>query len=156
MWGPPIWRTVPGARRYAVSDSGHVRGRHGVLATRLNGEGYPKVKLVCDDGVRRDLFVHAVVALAFIGPRPQGHFVLHTNGCRTDARASNLRYGTHADNHRDKIAHGTCRATRRKLTPRAVREIRRASGSVESIAARRGLSVSHVREIRNGRKWRSL
>lgn len=154
-WHPPIWRTLVGLRRYAVSDAGQVRNGRGVMATRLNEEGYPKLKLVGDDGRRRDYFVHALVARAFLGPRPVGHLVRHRNDDRADPRAVNLRYGTHADNHADKVAAGRAsHGARRKLTRSQVRDLRRAPPRrAARLRQRFGISISHAREIRNGRKW---
>lgn len=154
---PPIWRTVPWARRYAVSDAGQVRNGAGPLAVRLNDEGYPKVKLVCDDGRRRDFFVHVLVArLHLPPPRWDQRYVLHRHGMRTDCRAANLRWGTHAENHQDKLDHGSVRPVVRKLTARQVRAIRASSLGAAPIARRFGLSIVHVRDIRNGRRWKVL
>lgn len=157
MWFPPVWRTVPGARRYAVSDTGLVRNGRGLLVPQPNDEGYLKAKLVCDDGVRRGFFIHKLVALAHLAPPLPGQvYVLHRSGCRSNNRAANLRWGTHLDNHDDKRAHGTIRPVQRKLAPKDVMAIRRSRRGVAVLASERGLSVSHVREIRSGRKWGKL
>lgn len=50
--------------------------------------------------------VHRLVALAFIGPCPEGMEVLHINGEPDDNRLENLRYGTRAENVADTIRHG--------------------------------------------------
>lgn len=42
--------------------------------------------------------VHALVLLAFVGPRPDGFDILHMNHVPTDNRLSNLRYGTRSEN----------------------------------------------------------
>lgn len=153
MWRPPVWLTVPGACRYAISDNGLVRNHRGLMTLRLNDEGYPKIKLVGNDGCRREHFVHVLVARAFLPPPAPGQrYVLHGNRDRTDCRATNLRWGTHADNHEDKRRHGTIRPVVRKLTKRNVAAIRASKKNIKVIAARYGLSISHVREIRNGRK----
>lgn len=155
VWTPPVWATLPEARRYAVSDAGAVRNRHGELVQRLNPEGYPKVKLVGDDGKRREHFIHRVVARVYLGERPDGALVLHLDSNRRNAAARNLRYGTHADNHLDKVKAGTAGRARRKLSRRDVARFRRSSPArAEELRQEFGLSVSHVREIRNGRKWR--
>ena len=53
------------------------------------------------------MLVHRLVCAAFHGPQPPGHQVRHLNGIRDDNRAANLRWGTIAENMRDKLAHGT-------------------------------------------------
>jgi len=56
---------------------------------------------------QRSFYVHHLVAAAFIGPRPEGSEVCHGPGGFLDNRAVNLRYDTHHENIRDKIADGT-------------------------------------------------
>jgi hypothetical protein len=145
--------------RYVVRCDGviyrDVPGRQ-PMATRINDEGYPKLKLVCDDGKRREFFVHILVAKAFLPPpKPGQRYVLHGNGGRTDCHYSNLRWGTHHDNHDDKKIHGTVPKVTRKLLPKDVRKIRESKLGAAKLAKRMGLSISHVREVRNGRRWKN-
>jgi len=151
--------TLPGLSRYVVGHLGAIfrRTRDGVLvpmATRLNDEGYPKIKLVGDDGRRRDYFVHLLVARAYLPTPAEGQTqVCHKNGCRTDCAQHNLRWGTRADNHADKREHGTHnRGAVRKLSPKDVRNIRRATSGAAKIAKRWGLAISHVRNIRSRKR----
>lgn len=67
----PAWRPIPGARRYDASDTGLVReastGR--VLTPTASGRNSGRlfhltVSLVCDDGKRRNKYVHQLVLLA--------------------------------------------------------------------------------------------
>lgn len=59
------------------------------------------------DGAHRNLYVHELVLLAFVGPRPSpSHEILHGNGQRDDNRLENLRYGTVAENYDDRCSHG--------------------------------------------------
>jgi hypothetical protein len=51
--------------------------------------------------------IHALVAAAFIGPRPPGLEVMHANDIPTDNRVENLSYGSRAEN----IATMTARRT---------------------------------------------
>jgi hypothetical protein len=44
------------------------------------------------DRARHVAHVHALVMLAFAGPRPDGYEVEHTNGDALDNRRANLRY----------------------------------------------------------------
>lgn len=154
-WWPAIWKTIPWARRYAVSDRGEVRSANGMLAAWINDEGYRKIAIREDDGAKRNYFVHKLVAdLHLPPPRVGDRYVLHRNNCRVDCSASNLRWGTHAQNHADKVAAGTARlGAIRKLTCMDVKAIRASSESAPEIAARLGISVSHAREVKNGRKW---
>ncbi len=163
-------RTLDGLSRYLVRADGAVirdsaarrvafnllTSQIGRMAERLNDEGYRKVKLTDDDGRRREYFVHRLVALAFLPePLPGQRYVLHgPDHTRTNCRWDNLRWGTHAANHEDKLERGTASSGgQRKLLPRDVRRIRESTLGAAKLAKKMGLSVSHVREVRNGRRW---
>lgn len=51
---------------------------------------------------KRFAFVHALVAEAFLGPRPEGALILHRNDDGFDNRAENLRYGDREENEQDR------------------------------------------------------
>ncbi len=61
-------------------------------------------KSVCfkRDGKARNLYVHELIALTFIGPRPVGLEILHGKEGSTVNRASNLRYGTAEENSKER------------------------------------------------------
>jgi hypothetical protein len=130
---PEEWKSVPGYEgQYEVSDLGKVRSldrsvvnKDGIrrrvpgvmLKPGKNALGYFHVAL-CKDGVPRSWKVHQLVALAFIGPRPEGMDTCHTNDIRTDNRAVNLRYDTHSENARDHVRAGNHYETKRTHCPR--------------------------------------
>lgn len=114
------WRAVVGYEGlYEVSDQGRVRSlprlvysgggryrRHPMTVLTVYRGNYSKVRLKVDGrGATKN--VHALVAAAFLGPRPDGMEVCHNNGRHHDNRSSNLRYDTHAANQLDQVAHGT-------------------------------------------------
>jgi hypothetical protein len=156
--GLPRFKTLRGLSRYAIWDDGCIQRHDGlVMKTRLNDESYVKVKLTRDDGSRRDYFVHWLVATAFVRKRDPGQYLVrHKDGCRTNCRADNLRWGTHAQNHQDKIRHGTFRHVPPKLSLETVREIRASKLSAPKLAKDHGISISHAREVKNGRKHRRV
>ena len=120
------WRDIPGYEGYyQVSDLGRVRSvdrvlrkmrpgggemvyphRGRVLRSGACGGGYLKVTLSVE-GVQRNAMIHTLVAITFIGPRPDGHVILHANGDRLDNRLANLSWGTPAQNGADMVRHGT-------------------------------------------------
>jgi hypothetical protein len=112
------WRSVPEFEgRYEVSSEGRVRslprrdrlGRPvGGLILRLKdrGNGYRFITLN-HDGSKTHRDVHALVALAFLGPRPDDREVRHLDGDPLNCRATNLAYGTRSENMLDKVRHGT-------------------------------------------------
>lgn len=95
---------------YEVSSDGRVRsvltGRELKPGLSKNGR-YLRVNL-SKAGQVKTVGVHQLVAAAFIGPCPPGMEVRHwpINDSLNNSVA-NLTYGTHAQNERDKVAHGT-------------------------------------------------
>lgn len=86
------------------------------MRTCVTRKGYRQVSLWRDGG-GHSLFVHALVAQAFIGPRPEGLEVRHLNGDPLDNRPENLAYGTGSDNRADSIRHGTHHQARKTECP---------------------------------------
>lgn len=76
--------------------------------------GYLKLNLA----MGKSKLLHAVVAEAFIGPRPAGMDVCHRDDNRLNPRLENLEYGTRAKNIQDTVRRGThsgfCPSARRK------------------------------------------
>jgi hypothetical protein len=128
MTATPIaeaWRPIPGFEGlYEVSDVGRVRsvdrvltyadGRRRrypecILRPAPGSHGYLSVVL-CRDGKQRSHCVHALVALAFVGPRPdgpEGDEIRHRDGDHLNNRPGNLAYGTRRENADDAVQHGT-------------------------------------------------
>lgn len=109
----PEWRPVPGFEQdYRVSDEGQVWSRPrkttrgGILRAKVSKRGYLTVAL-SSGGHQKTYAVHRLVALAFLGKRPDGQEVRHLDGDRLNPQLSNLVYGTSTENHLDKRRHGT-------------------------------------------------
>jgi hypothetical protein len=105
------WRPVIGFPDYMVSNLGRVcstaRKRvPRVLACPPGTRGYRKVTLRLD-GRNFTRHVHALVAEAFHGPRPDGMQVRHLDGDQLNNQASNLAWGSAVDNAADMRRHGT-------------------------------------------------
>lgn len=154
------WRTVPGFPDYEVSDLGRVRshknGRPRILRDqRGNLNGHRKVTL-SRGGVPTQERVHALVAAAFLGPRPAGHVVRHLNDNPADNRLTNLRYGSQAENLADARRNngGTAPQSHLSLEQlRALREHLDAGGSQAGFARRSGVSRDVVNHIVRGRSY---
>lgn len=119
-----VWKAVVGREgEYEVSDLGRVRSLDRrvrlspsrqapngctifvagkTLQPGLSSNGYLTVSIGGES-----IPVQHLVAGAFLGSRPEGLLVLHNDGCRTNNAASNLRYGTAAENAADSVKHGT-------------------------------------------------
>lgn len=113
---PESWLPVPGYEGfYEVSDLGRVKslprqtakGFYGgcILKGGVAKSGHIFVSL-CKRGYSRRWAVHQLVALAFIGPRPQGYETRHLNDIPSDNCVVNLAYGTSAENKQDALRNG--------------------------------------------------
>lgn len=94
------WRIINNNPDYQVSNTGLVRSikfnRVTVLRPVLR-KGYWCVQL-CNNGFRRSLCIHRLVALTFI-PNPDNKSeVDHINRIKTDNRVENLRWATRSEN----------------------------------------------------------
>lgn len=166
------WQQIPAWEGlYEASDGGRIRSlsrpRHPgrILKPTLNVRGYYRVDL-SRDGKQATRLVHQLVLLAFVGPCPDGMEVLHGPGGRTDNRLSNLSYGTHSQNCRDKRRDGTnpngeaCWQT--VLTAEQVREIRSRTagghtyGLWRTLGKEYGVSGTTIRKIAKGLIWQGV
>jgi hypothetical protein len=117
------WRAIPGYEGlYLVSSLGAVRSlpryrcRGGLMKTPINKNGYPEVNLT-RLGAQKVHQVHALVLLAFCGPRPDGLVIRHLNGNPADPRLDNLTYGTCGENMADCVQHGRHKNRRKTHCP---------------------------------------
>lgn len=173
--GDDDWRPVKGFEGfYEVSREGRIRsldrvtyGRNKSLRTvrgkdltpKINNvSGYHQVALSVGGQVRYE-YIHRIVCQAYSGPPPtEKHEVCHWDGDRANNLASNLRWGTRAENHRDKKRHGT-HDSPKKLTRQSAEEIRELKRSGErsvDIANTYGVTPGNVDQIVRGRIWRNV
>jgi hypothetical protein len=155
------WRAVPGYEGlYEVSNEGRVwsHHKHRLMVPDRNPNGYHYL-LLYKDGRRRRFTVHRLVALTFIGPRPERQEVCHQNGLRSDNRLSNLRYDTPHANNLEKWGQGTMphgeQHASAKLTAIAVLEIRRLAAHFTQVqlAQRYGVSQQVISAIIRRKRW---
>lgn len=171
MEGEEIWKDVPGYEgRYRASSRGRICSiRHNGKVTRpmnsrRTASGYYQVR-ISGVGKQKLIHVHHLVMLAFVGPRPEGMEVNHINGNRSDNRAVNLEYRTHAENirHARYVLKSWDKPKKRnycppgKLNADIVREIKRAVASKEvtqrQMALRYNVTESMVSRIIRGERW---
>src|SRR5690242_11046966 len=106
------WAPVPGHPGYEVSDRGRARSldrvRVNIRGVRCRYRGQPlrtwparKGYLMVRLGAGRAYAVHRLVLSAFVGPCPDGMEGCHNDGDTANARLTNLRWDTHAENQAD-------------------------------------------------------
>ena len=158
---PPAgeWRRVPGYGAYSVSSDGRVWRhdaprcdfRNRLVAILITKLGYPLVHAVSDSGEYKVVYVHHLVAAAFIGPCPPERQVNHLDGDKTNNRRENLEYTTVSENARHAYRLGL-RLPNRKLTDEQIEILRTAHGSQSEIARQVGVCQQYVSMVRLGQR----
>lgn len=177
-----VWKDIPEFKgRYQISNLGRVKRVEGVVVAKWKGKpytkrvreqilrnskhqfGYPQISLYREDGTQFYSSIHAIVAMVFIGPKPDGLYVLHKDGNPENCCADNLRYGTQKENMRDKEGHGTMlrgsNVGTSKLVESQVIEIKKRllkGESHSSIAEDFGVHQSSISLINIGRNWKHI
>lgn len=132
-----VWRDIPGYEgRYQASNLGRVRSLDRYVKCARGGKGTRLLKgrVLRPAGQQSDPHlrvvlghkapgscVHTLVALAFIGPRPEGCDIRHLDGNPLNNHADNLAYGTRTENILDVYRIGRAWRT---LTAEQVQTIR--------------------------------
>jgi len=101
------WRPVVGHEGlYEVSDEGDVRSLLKAKPRVLVGQRHPRTGhlhvTLYKNAVATPAYIHRLAARAFIG-EPTGPMVRHLDDVPTNNHASNLAYGTAADNAQDML-----------------------------------------------------
>lgn len=126
------WRPVVGYEGlYEVSSNGRVKSlkrtcptkggarrtvNERIMMASPDGNGYMSVPLSKDSKHKTVRICH-MVALAFLGPRPEGFVIAHGPNGQQDDSISNLSYKTQAGNCADKLRDDThCRGERHPKT----------------------------------------
>lgn len=163
------WRSTARFDAYEVSSLGRVRrrraGKTGAKVGHVlkpwrsaSGDGYLTVTL-CASGKKSKQAVHILVCTAFHGEKPSPlHEVAHKNGRKLDCSESNVRWALRAENHADKIGHGTDNRGQKhgmaRLTDEAARIIKdhpRGRGTGVELALKFGVSQSLISMVRSGK-----
>ena len=169
------WRDILGYEgQYQVSNLGRVRSLDRVINHPVNGpmrrrggihrcgksKGYLNVSLL-RDGKTRTFTVHRLVALAFVGPPTEQ--IRHLDGDKYNNAATNLAWGTAAENSADREKHGnTARgersgvATKTEAQVRLIKFMHEQGYGPTAIGRLIGLSKARVHEVTSGKVWRHV
>jgi hypothetical protein len=158
------WLPWPANPKYYVSDQGNVQGpRRKLLKQRALMErgGYMQVyvHVPSDRGLRKTLvYVHRLVLETFVGPRLPDQQCRHLDGTPANNNLLNLTWGTIADNHKDKLSHGTVLKheshNMAKLKMADVLMIRASDERGIDLAKKFSVCQATISLIRNGHLWR--
>jgi hypothetical protein len=122
-----VWKDVAQYPGYQVSSLGGIRKSDSVIHYKLKGADATKLlrgrnlkpymagryQSVRKPGTHAPMYVHLLIAEAFIGEKPPGMLTDHIDGDRTNNAASNLRYVTPSINLYNKHNIKGCHMTKR-------------------------------------------
>ena len=102
------WKDLQNYPNYKISNYGEVFStrRQRLLKISKDRYGYPRVNLVNQEGVSKNLYVHFLVAITFVEGWFAGAVVNHKDGVKTNCRSTNLEWVTQGDNVRHACATG--------------------------------------------------
>lgn len=154
--------TAYAAGRYEVSSLGRIRNTQTgkFRASVVTYDGYPRVNLYLNCGTK-SFYVHALVAYAFIGPRPEGLTINHKDGDKFNNAPDNLEYATNKeqDTHARSMGIKDSRGEKNpksKLTHEQALFIRTDKRTAVAIAADYGIHYATVHKIRQGVIWKHI
>jgi len=105
------WRDIEGFDMYEVNNQGQVRRKAQILKPGSIPSGHLTVALCKGKGKPKSMYVHRLVALAFLENPENKPIVNHKNGNPKDNRLTNLEWVTASEN----VAHGY-RSNGRRVT----------------------------------------
>lgn len=155
-----IWKSVDGFSGYRISNLGRLLNvRTGRLRKFQRTGSYVTIQLRNKEGKPINNFVHALVAAAFLGPRPKGYDIHHKDANTENNRWDNLEYLSHSANLKRAVRSGAI-CGRVKLTKEQVLQIRKeySTGRVtlHDLAIRYGVRSITIWEIVKLKSWRYI
>lgn len=168
-----VWKDIPGYEgRYQASSEGRIRSLDRPVRVVINGIEAKRVMKgrvlrpgkYCRSGHVSVVLghgapgspVHQLVALTFLGPRPDGADICHADGNPRNNAVNNLRYDSRHENIIDEFRQGKAH---KKLTMNDAKRIRKmlAEGHTgQEIAKLFGVSPTSISHLKNGRTFRWL
>lgn len=100
-----VWKQIPIAPKYEASDNGEIRNaRTKKVLKPFNDplQEYDRISIY-ENGKKKKVMVHTLVAETFIGPKPPGHEIDHRTTNIHDNRPCNLQYVLQSHNHSNPV-----------------------------------------------------
>lgn len=142
--------------KYAVSDAGNVKNLISgkIIAQYSNGVGYKKVHLWRDGLGDTKVYVHRLVAHAFLQYRGANMEVNHKDGNPANNSADNLEWVTSSENTKHAVYRGSLCAWGNKAKPIEAYNI--TTGTTVRFAtiseAERALGSRHITDVLKGKR----
>lgn len=100
-------KQIPNFPDYAITVNGQVWSYKSKKWLKPGKDQRGYLRVVLCGGKMHTQKVHRLVLEAHVGPCPKGMECRHLNGNPADNRLDNLCWGTHSENQRDSVQHGT-------------------------------------------------
>lgn len=131
------------------------------MKPQLNNGGYKVITLLkCD--IKRQYFVHRLIAQAFIPNHENKPFINHINGIKTDNRIENLEWRTASENtqhaydiglEKKKIGELNGRCILKVSDVLEIKESIKHKHSLVELGLKYGVSSSAISNIKRGKTW---
>jgi hypothetical protein len=161
-----VWRLIPGYEDYSVSNFGNVKRQSSGKGTRAGRSikacrdaGGRMVFNVRAYGKTKQVKIHRVVMLAFVGKCPIELEVAHLDGNQANNILANLVYATPKENNSHKVGHGTQKRGEQihcaKLNQKKVNEIRESYPqlSYSKLAKKYDVAIGSIVQVVKRRSW---
>ena len=156
---------------YVIDDTGNVasvkkrKGRVGVIKPTITENGYCRITLR-NNGRKRTVYIHRLVAEAFIPNTENKPCVNHIDGDKTNNSVSNLEWCTYSENMKHAVSKGLNAFPnlkgelhpQSKLNAELVREIRAKYASGEkplNLAKEYGVTKEQIYNIIHFKHWKN-
>lgn len=158
---PETWIDVPGYEgKLQASSLGRLRSLRVLNPSPSKSTGYPVISVPGTSSkkngrtLQEHRHVHALIALAFIGPRPEGYHVNHIDGDRANSHPSNLEYVTPLENYLHSIKIGNRKKSISDADVKRVEDWYFNEGiSISEVARRLNVNRKTVKSLLG--KWRA-
>jgi hypothetical protein len=164
-----MWKFIPNFGRYKASNYGRIgsinyknSGCFKIIKPAAGKDGYLQSMFLKDDGTYNTIKVHKLIALAFLGARPDGTEVNHINGDKQDNNVSNLEYISHSANCQHSfdtglqkpkrgILNGMCKITQEQVdnARKCKKESTKRYWGRKEMAKEMGISEKHLQRLVN-------
>jgi hypothetical protein len=160
-----IFEQIQGFEHYTISNFGNVvNKKNNKVSGFIDKDGYLKVALFKNKKIRRNFFVHRLVAIHFVQNPEKKPEVNHKDGDKSNIFYRNLEWSTRSENQQhaydtglQKIQKGEERYNS-KLTNENILFIRKNKGVItqQKMGDMFGVNRSLISNIINNKKWKNV